>query len=163
MSAPSSSHEPAAAELAPHEQAAAAVAARRAVIVTHAERLVRASGRTKYFDEALLHERLDRLVGELIMALRGGNLTPLLAYTAGLASDRFSAGHLLADVQVVFSRLEEAIWLQLCRDLPCDQHASALALVTGALSSAKDALAREYVALAAQLHSPILDLTRLSS
>jgi len=143
------------------QHAAAALETRRAAVVDAAERMVRASGRTKYYEDAFLHQRLDRLAGELIGSIRSHNITSLLEYTSEIAHDRFASGYTLAEIQVVFTRLEEAIWMELCRDLPSDEHAPALALATAALSSAKDALAREYVGLASEVHTPALDLLAL--
>ena len=65
------------------------------------------------------------------------------------------------EVQTAFNVLEEAIWKRIETEIPHDDLARSLALVSTVLGSGKDRLARSYVALATQSQVPALDVQAL--
>jgi hypothetical protein len=64
-------------------------------------------------------------------------------------------------VQVAINAMEEAAWRALVAELPTEELADALALVATVLGAAKDALAQEYVRLAADASAPAIDVGAL--
>jgi hypothetical protein len=109
----------------------------------------------------LVRQRLDILLGLVIDAVQERNLAPIIAHANVVATERFEAGVDLAEVQTAFNVLEEAIWLRILKKLPAAKQAEALGLVGTVLGSAKDALARKYVSMATQTHTPSLNLKAL--
>lgn len=105
--------------------------------------------------------RLQTLYRLIRQSVTKRNLEPLLAYARQLAQERFAAGYSLHEIQVAFNVLEEAIWRQIVQELPPDQVAEALGLVSTVHGAGKDALATTYVSLATRTKAPALNLSRL--
>ncbi len=104
-------------------------------------------------------ERLEALCVRLSRALRTRDLDELLAHAERVARERQAAGFDLAEIHAAFSALEEVIWRRASERLSLDEQAWGLALVTTALSHAKEALGRAYLAAAPAGHAPSVDLT----
>jgi hypothetical protein len=109
----------------------------------------------------LIRQRLDVLLSLVIDAVLQRNLAPIIAHANAVATERFEAGVDLSEVQTAFNVLEEAIWMRILKKLPAGKQAEALGLVGTVLGSAKDALARKYVSMATQTHTPSLNLQAL--
>jgi hypothetical protein len=111
--------------------------------------------------EVEVRQRLEALFDRLVQALARRDVGPLVVYAQDVAEQRFRSGFDLSEVQSAFNALEEAVWARVLAELPPDELAEALGLVSTALGAGKDALARRYVSLAAQTHAPSLDLSAL--
>ncbi len=147
---------------APQLSAGRALEEARASIVATAAESIR-HGKTHYEtagpDET--RRRLEALYDQLLAAVSSRDLSGIVGYARRLAAERFSSGYDLAEVQGAFNALEEAAWSRLCADLRPEQLELSLCLVITVLGAAKDALAREYVALASRTHVPSLDMSAL--
>jgi hypothetical protein len=99
-------------------------------------------------------ERLEELFELLRSAAATRQLTESLAYARRLAQERFSAGYDLSEVQTAINLLEEATWKAAFSHLGPDRYLETLGLVSTILGTIKDALAREYVALATSARAP---------
>ena len=110
-----------------------------------------------------VHQRLDDLLSLTIDAVRDRNLAPVVAHANAVAQERFEGGVDLSEVQRAYNVLEEVIWWRILKHLPPEQQGEALGLVGTVLGSGKDTLARKYVSLATQTHTPSLDLKALFS
>lgn len=88
---------------------------------------------------------LYRHVVEVVASRRS---QPLVRYITGVARQRHCAGFDLWELQTAFNVLEEAMWHQLRSKLPPREFADAIGLLSAALGTGKDALARTYVELA---------------
>ena len=120
--------------------------------------------RLQHYEKAgpeLIRQRLDVLLSLVIDAVLQRNLVPIIAHANAVATERFEAGVDLSEVQTAFNVLEEAIWMRILKKLPAAKQAEALGLVGTVLGSAKDALARKYVSMATQTHTPSLNLQAL--
>ncbi len=120
--------------------------------------------RLQHYEKAgpeLIRQRLDVLLSLVIDAVLQRNLAPIIAHANAVATERFEAGVDLSEVQTAFNVLEEAIWMRILKKLPAAKQAEALGLVGTVLGSAKDALARKYVSMATQTHTPSLNLQAL--
>ncbi len=109
----------------------------------------------------LTRKRLGDLLDLVITAVLARNLAPIIAHANTVATERFEAGVDLSEVQTAFNVLEEVIWLRILKKLPAAKQAEALGLVGTVLGSAKDSLARKYVSMATQTHTPSLNLKAL--
>ena len=105
--------------------------------------------------------RLEVLYDQMVEAAAKRDLGKMLDFTRQLAKERFTAGYDLSEIQIAFNTLEEATWADAFAELHPDQLAETLGLVSTILGAAKDALAREYVALATRTRVPSLDLRLL--
>ena len=85
----------------------------------------------------------------------------MIAHAETIARERFEAGFDLSEVQTAFNVLEEAIWVRVLKNLPPNELAEALGLISTVLGGGKDALARSYVTLASKTKSPSLNLQSL--
>jgi hypothetical protein len=106
-------------------------------------------------------QRLDALLEELVGAVRDDDLGPIVMYGRELARLRCRRGYELGEVQVAMNALEEAIWQRSFASLPAEAAGDCVRLVSTALGAAKDALAREYVQLAAVRVAPTVDVEAL--
>jgi len=128
------------------------------------EAMVRA--RAKHYEEAgreHVHQRLKALYVLTMRGVKERNLGPMVAHIETIARERFSAGYDLWEVQTAFNLLEEAIWKRILKDMPADEYAQALGLVSTVLGIGKDTLARRYVSLATKAKSPSLNMQSLFS
>jgi hypothetical protein len=119
--------------------------------------------RTKYESagQEETRRRFEAVYDELLAALSTRDLGSVIDYGRHLGAERFAAGYDLAEVQGALNVLEEAAWSALCARLQPEHLALSLGLVSTVLGAAKDALAREYVSLAARSHAPSLDVRAL--
>ena len=135
----------------------------RGPIVAAAEAAL-ARARVRHYEsagEAEVHRRLEALFDSVLHALTGRDLGPVIAYAQEVAEERFNAGYDLSEVQTAFNALEEATWTRALAELEPSQLAESLGLVSTILGAGKDAMARRYVSLAANMHAPSLDLRAL--
>jgi hypothetical protein len=117
-----------------------------------------------HYDRAGAEEdrrRLHTLFDVLVRAIADRQLGPVAAYAGAIASDRYSAGFDIAEVQTAFNVLEEAMWRTVVAGTPPEQLAESIGLVSTVLGAGKDALAITYVGLATRQHVGSLDLTAL--
>ena len=91
------------------------------------------------------------------------DLGPIVAYAQGLADERYTGGYALAELQAAFNALEVALWETLVDDLPPNQVATALTLVSSIFGVAKDTLACSYVAAATRTRTQALDIESLAA
>lgn len=110
-----------------------------------------------------VEQRLGTLFDRLVDGVARRNLGPMIAYAEQVAEERYEAGYDLSEVQIAFNALEEAGWSRIIAELDPPELAEALGLVGTVLGAGKDALARRYVSLAADIRAPSLDLTALFS
>lgn len=108
-----------------------------------------------------VRSRLENVYARVVDAVERREVGSICAYARRLADERYGMGYDLGEVQTALNTLEEELWQTILRDLPPAGHAEALGLVSSVLGAAKDALAREYVALAARHRAPSLDVARL--
>jgi hypothetical protein len=141
----------------------AAFLSRRRVEIVRAATAKLSEGGGRYASSAATApRRLQTLYDGLVSALERGDATPLIAQSRLLAGERFRAGYDLSEVQTAFNALEAAIWTDTVAQLPSERCATVLAYVSTLLGGAKDAVAREYVALAARTHTSAIDVDALA-
>jgi hypothetical protein len=112
---------------------------------------------------AEVQQRLATLYDHLVESIQERSLSPMVSYGRRVAAERFAGGYDLSEVQVAFNALEEATWSRVLSSMEASDFAEAIGLISTVLGAGKDALAREYVSLAAQRHTPSLDLRALFS
>ena len=108
-----------------------------------------------------IRQRLSVLLDLVIAAVLERNLAPIIAHANAVATECFEAGVDLSEVQTAFNVMEEVIWMRILKKLAASKQAEALGLVGTVLGSAKDSLARKYVSMATQTHTPSLNLKAL--
>jgi hypothetical protein len=141
----------------------AAFLSRRRVAIVRAATAKLSEGGGRYASSvATVPRRLQALYDGLVGALERGDATQLVAQARILAGERFRAGYDLSEVQTAFNELERAIWADAVAQLPSERCAAVLGYVSALLGGAKDAVAREYVALAARTHTPAVDVDALA-
>jgi hypothetical protein len=130
------------------------------VIVAHAHDAISRSQLNGYkkAGEEEVNKRLSRLFQLTLNCVQDKNLTPMISYSETIGRERFDAGFDLSEVQTAFNVLEEAIWLKILKELPPEQFAQALGLISTVLGAGKDNLARTYVSLASKTKAPSLNL-----
>lgn len=101
------------------------------------------------------------LYHHIVQGVRERNLTPMRIHAKAIATERFTAGFDLWEVQTAFNVLEEVIWLHILKELEPTQLAEALSLVSTVLGTGKDTLARTYVELASKAHAQALSVPSL--
>jgi len=106
-------------------------------------------------------QRLNDLFDLVVAAVRDRDLTAVVAYSERVATERFSSGFDILEVQTAFNALEEAMWRRVVAAEPPLELAEAIGLLSTVLGAGKDALARTYVSLASRQHVPSLDLSAL--
>jgi hypothetical protein len=120
--------------------------------------------RLEHYEQAgpeLFRQRLGDLLDLVIDAVLERNLAAIIAHANAVATERFEAGVDLSEVQTAFNVMEEVIWMRILKKLAASKQAEALGLVGTVLGSAKDSLARKYVSMATQTHTPSLNLKAL--
>jgi len=141
------------------------IEASRAVLVEEAATSV-AQAHLGYYESVGgldVRARLAALLDHVLESLRSRSLAPVLDYSREIARERFESGCDLVEVQVAIRALEEALWRHVFAVFPADQVAVPLGLVTTTLSTARDTLARAYVALAQAARAPAIDVASLFS
>jgi hypothetical protein len=107
-------------------------------------------------------QRLAALYDLVVECVRNRSLIPMTEYARGLARARHKDGFDLQEVHTAFNVLEEVIWRSITVHLKPAQYPEAFGLASTVLGAGKQALAIEYVALAAahqEMHS--LDLSAM--
>ncbi len=105
--------------------------------------------------------RLEALLDAVRDAIVGRTLMPIETHAETVAQERFRAGFGLGEVQTAYNVLEEAVWRRIESELPKDDLAEALALVSTMMGAGKDHLARAYVSLATNRRVPTIDVKAL--
>jgi hypothetical protein len=133
------------------------------VILAEAYRAI-SRARLKNYETAGVEETLQRLQALydlVVQGVRERNLTPMRVHAKAIATERFASGFDLWEVQTGFNVLEEAIWLRIMKELPPEQFAEAVGLVSTILGAGKDTLARTFIGLASKTHAPSLNVQSL--
>ena len=102
-------------------------------------------------------QRLKALYGHTVCGVNERNLSPIIADAEFIAQERSMAGFDLSEIQTAFNVLEEAIWVCIMKELPPEEQAEALGLVSTVLGAGKDA------SLASKSKASSLDLRSLFS
>ena len=123
---------------------------RKGEILEGAEQGLRAAalGLSGAHDEGGAKGLLELLYSVTRDCVEGNDLGPMIRHAEELALECFNCGHAIHEIQTVFNAFEEALWLQILKDLRVDEYHEALNRVTAILGMGKDALARAYVHLA---------------
>lgn len=108
-------------------------------------------------------EKLENLLKKVIQCVRKKELLPMLNYTEKIATERFSSGYDLFEVQTAINALEGTIWNIIFKEISPDKLKENLGLVSTVLGAGKDHLARTYVFLATKSKAPALNLNNLFS
>ena len=108
-----------------------------------------------------IHGQIQALYDMAVLSMSTRNAAPLLRFVERIARERYASGFDLSEVQSAMNALEEAIWKRLLLDLRPEEFPPAIGLVSTVLGLGKDALARTYVALAAETNPPFLDAPTL--
>ena len=135
----------------------------RAEVLDEAFTALKRSRHTHYekAGDAFTRDRLAELFDLVVTALRERELAPVGAYCEQIATQRFSAGFDITEVQTAFNTLEEAMWRRVADGVPPADLAEDIGLLSTILGFGKDSLARRYVSLATERHVPTLDLSEL--
>lgn len=133
----------------------------RTSVVDSAARSIRHVRSYEAAGEGEIRQRLDAIYDLVVAAVSNFDLDDIVDRARSLADERFQSGYDLTEVQAALNALEEAMWRTLSAQLRPDELALALGLISTVLGAAKDALAREYVSLAAQTHAQSLDIDAL--
>lgn len=118
---------------------------------THYER------RGETFTRARLGDLFDLVVATIVSR----ELGPLSTRVEAIATERFSGGFDISEVQSAFNALELAMWRRLVASTPPEELAESIGLMSTVMGFAKDALARRYISLASDRHVQSLDLSTL--
>jgi hypothetical protein len=105
--------------------------------------------------------RLDLLHARVVSAIGSRTSAQIVDYASDLARQRFATGYPIEILQSAFDALEAAIWNEVALELPSEQHAAALGLVSATVGAGKDALGWTYASLGAHHRVPVLDLDAL--
>jgi hypothetical protein len=108
-------------------------------------------------------ERIAVLYSLAEKCVKQRNLAPMIAHAEHIATERYTAGFDLWEVQTAFNVLEETIWGKIFKSFPPAELAEALGLVSTVLGAGKDTLARKYVSLASKTKASSLNLQSLFS
>jgi len=108
-----------------------------------------------------LRGHIEDLFGCLLACIDARNPTAMIEHARAIAAARFATGFGLHEVQTAINVIEEAVWLRLEAELPPEQFAEAIRIVSSILGMGKDAFATSYVHLAAHAHAPAVDLAAL--
>jgi len=106
-------------------------------------------------------QRLEDMYDLVLSAIRDRDLTDVVSFADGIAEERFSAGFDVAEVQLAINVLEATVWQHVVAQVPPEDLAGDIGLVSTVFGCVKDELARRYVSLAAQRHVTSLDLSAL--
>lgn len=110
-----------------------------------------------------MHDRIAMLYSLVAQCVKQKNLAPMTAHAEQIATERFTSGFDLWEVQTAFNVLEEAIWVRIFKHVPPAELAQALGLVSTVLGAGKDTLARKYVSLTSKTKAASLNLSSLFS
>lgn len=133
-----------------------------AIIADSLRNLTRAH--LRHYDESGILEtqtRLTTLFELTIECIAKKQLSFMTNYMEKLADERFREGFDLSEVQTAINVLEETMWKAVASELPKENLAEALGLITTILGIAKDTLACRYVELATHARVPTLNMKEL--
>lgn len=85
----------------------------------------------------------------------------MLEYASKIAEERFQSGFDLFEVQTAFNVLEEIIWKKIINELPPQDYAEALGMISTVFGAGKDMLATTYVSLASKIKTSSMDYRAL--
>ena len=111
----------------------------------------------------IIRNRISTLYALVKQGVKQRNLAPITAHAEQIATERYTAGFDLWEVQTAFNVLEETTWVRIFKDIPPPELAEALGLVSTVLGTGKDTLARKYVSLASKTKASSLNLQSLFS
>lgn len=121
---------------------------------------VKLQGYTKVGEERT-KKKLARLCDEIIVCVKDKTLIPILQYTEQMATERYTSGYDLHQVQTAINAFEEAVWKRIFANTPPEKLKESLGLVTTVIGAGKDNLARTYVSLATKTKTTSLNLQAL--
>lgn len=121
---------------------------------------VRLQGYTKAGEERT-KKKLARLCDEIAVCVKDKTLLPILNYTEQMATERYTSGYDLHQVQTAINAFEEAVWKRIFANTPPEKLKESLGLVTTVIGAGKDNLARTYVSLATKTKTTSLNLQAL--
>jgi hypothetical protein len=106
-------------------------------------------------------QKLEELLKKIITCLKKRSLIPIITYTDKIARERYNSGYNLYEVQSAINSLELVIWNKIFKEVPPANLAQVLGTISTVIGAGKDNLARMYVALAANIKKPTLNLSSL--
>lgn len=117
-----------------------------------------------HYEESGILEMQNRLIAlfdHTLACVRCRQLTPMTDYVEQVAEERFREGFDLSEVQTAINVLEETMWKVVVNEIPKENLAEALGLITTILGIAKDTLACRYVELATHARVRTLNMKEL--
>jgi len=121
---------------------------------------VKLQGYTKVGEEKT-KQKLTKLLEEIILCVKERNMIPILQYSEQIARERYHSGYDLHQIQTAINALEESVWKKIFENIPSQNLAESLGLVSTVIGACKDNLARTYVSLTAKTKTPLLNLQAL--
>ncbi len=101
------------------------------------------------------HQDMEHLFDLIQRCVHEGHCEPIIGPSQQMAADRFAAGIEIAEIQAMFTVLEDVLWRNLADAVSGDQRLGTLRLVSAILGAGRDALARTYVSLASHPGGPL--------
>ncbi len=112
--------------------------------------------------EQLTRESLGDLYEHIMISLHHRDLAHIIRHCENLASERFSGGFDLVEVQTTFNALEQTMWRHWVDRAPAEEVAVGVGMLSSVLGAGKDAAARTYVHLASRRHTHAIDVAALA-
>lgn len=106
-------------------------------------------------------QRLQILFDLARQCIENKTLVSMLEYASKIAEERFQSGFDLFEVQTAFNVLEEIIWKKIINELPPQDYAEALGMISTVFGAGKDMLATTYVSLASKIKTSSMDYRAL--
>ncbi len=101
------------------------------------------------------HQDMEHLFDLIERCVHEGHCEPIIGPSQQMAADQFAAGIEIAEIQAVFTVLEDVLWRHLADAVSGDQRLETLRFVDVILGAGRDALARTYVSLASHADDPL--------
>ncbi len=99
------------------------------------------------FKESDINERYKKLLISITKCVEKNSCNELASYMDKLSDERFSMGFEPTEVQVAINIFEEALWKNISDLVDGDKQISAMKLITGIISRAKQEMLGEYAIL----------------
>lgn len=99
------------------------------------------------FKESDINTRYKKLLVSVTNCVEKNSCNDLASYMDKLSDERFSMGFEPTEVQVAINIFEEALWKNISELVDGDKQISAMKLITGILSRAKQEMLGEYAIL----------------
>lgn len=99
------------------------------------------------FKESDINERYRKLLISITKCVEKNSCNDLASYMDKLSDERFSMGFEPTEVQVAINIFEEALWKNISDLVDGDKQISAMKLITGIISRAKQEMLGEYAML----------------